>query len=275
MALALLIPAVPAVAQTGSAGLNETTCQTVVYADIRELVTIDLDTASNTEVRVLANQILAAATADSLTILPGRLQARLDGTADDLRAFLKTNLPGVWSTDLRIAVNRTMPGAGANVQAAAQKALDDGTIDAFLAYLNDGLYVARAFDSGSLKAYADIRGLVTIDLDTASNTEVRVLANQILAVATADSLTILPGRLQARLDGTADDLRAFLKTNLPGVWSTDLRIAVNQTMPGAGANVQAAAQKALDDGTIDAFLAYLNDGLYVARAFDCASESAL
>jgi flagellar motor switch/type III secretory pathway protein FliN len=269
MALALLIPAVPAVAQTGSAGSNETTCQTVVYADIRELVTIDLDTASDTDVRVLANQILAAATADSLTILPGRLQVRLAGTADDLRAFLKTNVQSVWSTDLRIAVNQTITGAGANVQAAAQAALDDGTIDAFLAYLNDGLYVARALDSGSLKTYADIRELVTIDLDTASDTDVRVLANQILAVATADSLTILPGRLQVRLAGTADDLRAFLKTNVQSVWSTDLRIAVNQTITGAGANVQAAAQAALDDGTIDAFLAYLNDGLYVARALDC------
>ena len=147
MALALMIPAVPAVAQTGSAGANETTCQTVVvYADIRELVTIDLDTASNTDVRVLANQVLAVATAESLTTLPGRLQAGLDGTADDLRVFLKTGLLPSWATDLRIAVDRTMPGAGANVQAAAQQALDDGSVDAFLAYLNDGLYVARALD---------------------------------------------------------------------------------------------------------------------------------
>lgn len=56
MALALLIPAAPAVAQTDLPGLNEA-CQTVerkVYKDIRELVTIDLDTATNVEVRVLA-----------------------------------------------------------------------------------------------------------------------------------------------------------------------------------------------------------------------------
>ena len=94
MALALLIPAVPAVAQTGSPGLNEA-CQTVerkVYKDIRELVTIDLDTASDIDVRVLADQILTAARADSLTTLPGRIQERLDGNADDLRAFLKTDL---------------------------------------------------------------------------------------------------------------------------------------------------------------------------------------
>ncbi|WP_410812206.1 hypothetical protein [Micromonospora sp. 067-2] len=246
----------------------------VVYTDIRELVTVDLDTASDTEVRVLANQILAAATANSLTTLPGRIQARLDGSAKDLRAFLKTNLQTSWSTDLRIAVNRTMPNAGVNVQAAAQAALDNGTIDALLAYLNHGLYIARALDSGSLKLYTDIRPLVTVDLDTASDTEVRVLANQILAAATANSLTTLPGRIQARLDGSAKDLRAFLKTNLQTSWSTDLRIAVNRTMPNAGVNVQAAAQAALDNGTIDVLLAYLNHGLYIARALDCTSQPA-
>jgi hypothetical protein len=147
LALALLIPASSAVAQTGSPGLNATTCQTVkLYTDIRELVTIDLDTASNIDIRVLANQILAAAKADSLATLPGRLQTQLDGTADDLRAFLKTNLQTVWTIDLRIAVNRTISGAGPNVQAAAQEVLDNGSVDAFLDYLNGGLYVARALD---------------------------------------------------------------------------------------------------------------------------------
>lgn len=138
-------------AQAESPGLNEA-CQTVerkVYKDIRELVTIDLDTASNVEVRVLANQILAAANADSLPILPRVIQERLDGTADDLRAFLTTDLQNAWSTDLRITVVRTLTDAGANVKAAAQKALDEGTIDAYLAYLNDGLYAARELDCAS------------------------------------------------------------------------------------------------------------------------------
>jgi len=272
LALALLIPASSAVAQTGSPGLNAASCQTVkLYTDIRELVTIDLDTASNIDIRVLANQILAAAKADSLATLPSRLQTQLDGTADDLRAFLKTNLQTVWSTDLRVAINQTMTGAGSNVQAAAQEALDNGTVDAFLDYLNGGLYVARALDSGSaVNLYTDIRELVTIDLDTASNIDIRVLANQILAAAKADSLATLPSRLQTQLDGTADALRAFLKTNLRTVWTIDLRIAVNRTISGAGPNVQAAGQEVLDNGTVDAFLDYLNGGLYVARALDCA-----
>ncbi|MET8906414.1 LPXTG cell wall anchor domain-containing protein [Micromonospora sp. NPDC004551] len=151
VALAFLIPAAPAVAQIESPGLNEA-CQTVerkVYKDIRELVTIDLDTATNVEVRVLANQILAAAKADALPILPRVLQERLDGTADDLRAFLKADVQNAWSTDLRITVVRTLTGAGANVKAAAQKVLDDGAIDAFLTYLNNGLYDARALDCAS------------------------------------------------------------------------------------------------------------------------------
>ncbi|HEX5594917.1 MAG TPA: LPXTG cell wall anchor domain-containing protein [Micromonosporaceae bacterium] len=151
MALAFLISAAPAMAQTEAPGLNEA-CQTVerkVYKDIRELVTIDLDTATNVQVRVLANQILAAANADSLPFLPRAIQERLDGTADDLRAFLKADVQNVWSTDLRITVVRTLTDAGANVRAAAQKVLDDGAIDAYLAYLNNDLYAARALDCAS------------------------------------------------------------------------------------------------------------------------------
>ncbi|MGC4811172.1 ALF repeat-containing protein, partial [Micromonospora sp. DT228] len=71
-----------------------------------------------------------------------------------------------------------------------------------------------------------------------------------------------------------DDLRAFLKTGLRVSWTTDLRIAANRTMPNAGDNVRAAAQVALDNGTIDALLTYLNHGLYVARALDCVYQPA-
>ena len=56
-------------------------------------------------------------------------------------------------------------------------------------------------------------------------------------------------------------------------WTVSLRVAVVRTLVDTGANVQAAAQEALDDGTIDVFLPYLNDGLYVARELDCASAS--
>ncbi|WP_317620683.1 LPXTG cell wall anchor domain-containing protein [Actinoplanes sp. KI2] len=148
MALALLVPAAPVAAQTAPPGLNAA-CQTVerkVYEDIRKLVTIDLDTATDVQVRILANQILAEATAESLSVLPDAVQKGLDGTPDDLRTFLKTGLSKPWSTALRVAVDQTLTGAGTNVKAAAQKALDDETIDAYLAYLNDGLYAARALD---------------------------------------------------------------------------------------------------------------------------------
>lgn len=148
VALAFLIPAAPAVAQAGSPGLNQA-CQTVerkVYKDIRELLTIDLDTATDVEVRVLANQILAVAKAESLPVLPRATQVRLDGTAADLRAFLKADVQKAWFTDLRVSVVRTLTAGGVNVKAAAKKALGAGTIDAYLAYLNDGLYAARALD---------------------------------------------------------------------------------------------------------------------------------
>jgi LPXTG-motif cell wall-anchored protein len=151
IALAFLIPAAPAMAQTESTGLNAA-CQTVerkVYKDIRDLVTIDLDTATDVEVRVLANQILSVANAESLPVLPQAVQDRLDGTADDLRAFLKADVQKAWSVALRVTVVQTLTDAGAHVQAAAQKALDTATIDGYLAYLNETLYEARALDCAS------------------------------------------------------------------------------------------------------------------------------
>ncbi|MCA2212750.1 LPXTG cell wall anchor domain-containing protein [Jidongwangia harbinensis] len=148
MALALLIPAAPAAAQAEAPGFDAA-CQTVerkLYKDIRKLVTIDLATATDVEIRVVANQILAATKANSLPVLPRAMQKRLDGTADELRAFLKKGMLNAWTADLRISVGRTLPDAGANVEAAAQKVLDDGSIDAALAYLNGGLHTARALD---------------------------------------------------------------------------------------------------------------------------------
>ncbi|SBT50998.1 LPXTG cell wall anchor domain-containing protein [Micromonospora auratinigra] len=154
VALAMLIPAAPATATapvSAPTGLNEA-CQTVerkVYKDIRELIKIDLDTATTTQVRLLANQILFEANTEGLPTLPGALQKRLNGTADDLRAFLKSDVLAIWSTDLRVSVDQTMTGAGTHVKEAAQLVLDTGDTDAFLAYLNDGLYVARALDCQS------------------------------------------------------------------------------------------------------------------------------
>ncbi|PTA44590.1 LPXTG cell wall anchor domain-containing protein [Micromonospora sp. RP3T] len=151
MALALLIPAAPAMARTPSPGPNEA-CQTVdrkVYQDVRTMVAIDLDTATTTQVRLLANQILAEANRESLPVLPGALQERLNGTADDLRAFLRTDLENAWSTALRVSVAQTLTNAGPNVRAAAKKVLDAPSVDAYLAYLNDGRYAARALDCAS------------------------------------------------------------------------------------------------------------------------------
>ncbi|MEW2589284.1 hypothetical protein AB0893_02645, partial [Micromonospora aurantiaca] len=92
VALAFLIPAAPAAAaQTAAPGLNES-CQTVerkVYKDFRELVTIDLDSAPVSELRLLAYRILDEAQAESLPVLPSEIEERLKGTSDDLRAYLK------------------------------------------------------------------------------------------------------------------------------------------------------------------------------------------
>ncbi|NED54103.1 LPXTG cell wall anchor domain-containing protein [Micromonospora aurantiaca] len=150
VALAFLIPAAPAAAQVASPGLNES-CQTVerkVYKDFRELVTIDLDTATVSELRLLAYRLLAEAQAESLPVLPGEIEERLKGTSDDLRAYLK-NVQDRWAIALRVRIGQTMTGAGPNVRAAAQKVLDDPSVEAYLAYLNNGLYEARALDCAS------------------------------------------------------------------------------------------------------------------------------
>ncbi|MFD6259708.1 LPXTG cell wall anchor domain-containing protein [Micromonospora chalcea] len=147
VALAFVIPAAPAVAQTAAPGLNES-CQTVerkVYKDFRELVTIDLDTATVSELRLLAYRLLAEAQAESLPVLPGEIEERLKGTSDDLRAYLK-NVENRWATALRVRIGQTMTRAGTNVRAAAQKVLDSPSVEAYLAYLNNGLYEARALD---------------------------------------------------------------------------------------------------------------------------------
>lgn len=147
-ALAFLIPAAPAAAQLTTPGLDEA-CQPIErlqYKDLRKLIDIDLDTATDIEVRVRADQVLFEARAESLPRLPDATQAALDGSEDDLRVFLKTGMEKVWFDDLLVLVTQTMTGGGANVKAAASKTLDEGTIEASLAYLNNGLYVAREKD---------------------------------------------------------------------------------------------------------------------------------
>ncbi|MEV6849368.1 hypothetical protein AB0M88_38805, partial [Actinoplanes sp. NPDC051411] len=62
LAVALLIPAAPAMAQSQTTKTAAATCQTVTYVDIRTLVPADLDAATDTQVRIAGTQILSAAT---------------------------------------------------------------------------------------------------------------------------------------------------------------------------------------------------------------------
>lgn len=150
MALAFVIPATPAAAQVASPGLDGS-CQTVerkVYKDIRELVTIDPDTANLGEVRLLAYRLLDAANKHSFVATPPALQTALSGSQDDLRAFLKTRIEERWLTDLRIKIGKAMAADPdhTNVYEAAQEVLNTSSMDAHLAFLNDGLYAARELD---------------------------------------------------------------------------------------------------------------------------------
>ncbi|MCO8276795.1 LPXTG cell wall anchor domain-containing protein [Actinoplanes sp. TRM 88003] len=151
MALAFVIPAAPAVAQAAAPGLDQA-CQTVerkTYRDIRDLIKIDLDTASEQDLEVLAGQVLTVARNESLPVLPDAIEDKLDGGDEaDLRAFLKVGVLQAWEVALRVSVVRTLTGAGPNVQAATQKVLDtpDAGVDVYRAYLNEGVYEARALD---------------------------------------------------------------------------------------------------------------------------------
>lgn len=148
--IALLIPAPSAVAQTGSR-LDEATCQEVVYTDIRELFTIDVDTASDIEVRMLVGRIDSVARAELLVDLHAAAQSVLTGDdPGELREFLRTTWRIAWAIDLRITVGRVHsdPDSGPIVRAAANDVLRNGeTLDDFLTFLNHGLYVARALDA--------------------------------------------------------------------------------------------------------------------------------
>ncbi|MFI5928806.1 LPXTG cell wall anchor domain-containing protein [Micromonospora sp. NPDC051543] len=151
IALAFMVPAAPAMAQSASPGLDQN-CQTVerkTFKDIRELFTFDLDTANVGQLRLLTAQLLHYANTEALPTLPDVIQERLGGTSDDLRAWLKNDAQKVWTIDLRIKVGQTMTGAGTNVKEAAQKTLDAEGVEPYLAYLNEGLYAARAVDCAS------------------------------------------------------------------------------------------------------------------------------
>ncbi|AEV85724.1 cell wall anchor domain-containing protein [Actinoplanes sp. SE50] len=148
VALAFLIPAAPAVAHTGAPAGTKTnrSAERKVYRDLREIVTIDPDTATSTQVRLVANRILFESTREALPVLPDAVQAAMDGTEAQLRTFLKTGLPNAWATALRISVVRTLTDAGPHVYAAAQQTLDTAKIDAYLTFLNVDLYTARELD---------------------------------------------------------------------------------------------------------------------------------
>lgn len=121
--------------------------------------------------------------------------------------------------------------------------------------------------------YKDIRELTTIDPDTADITEVQILANQLLTKANDDSFVATPRALQEALDGGDDDLRKFIKTGIHATWSTDLAIKISQAMTAGDTNVDVTAQEVLDTSSMDAHLAFLNDGLYAAHELDCATQA--
>ncbi|WP_435206162.1 LPXTG cell wall anchor domain-containing protein [Micromonospora sp. bgisy143] len=192
IALAFMVPAAPAMAQSASPGLDQN-CQTVErksFKDIRELFTIDLDTATTTQLRVLTAQILHYANTEGLPTLPDVIQERLNGTSDDLRAWLKTDAQKVWAVDLRISVVRTLTAAGPKVKEATQKTLDEASVDGYLAYLNEGLYAARALDCASQPTPTPTASPTTQPTPSASSTVAPTAATSTSPVAGGGGLPV-------------------------------------------------------------------------------------
>ncbi|OLF06147.1 hypothetical protein BLA60_32945 [Actinophytocola xinjiangensis] len=271
LVLALLIPASPASAQPESPRPNAAACEAPTFRDIREFL-VDPDTATDLDIRILVNQMSSVARNESLTSLFQATQDLLrNGTAADLRDFVRTTWTTPWAVDLRIATVRTIADeVGPHVQAAANAALTAGTLDSYLTYLNHELHVARALDAGwPVTTFRDIREFL-VDPDTATDLDIRILVNQMSSVARNESLTSLFQATQDLLrNGTAADLRDFVRTTWTTPWAVDLRIATVRTIADeVGPHVQAAADTALNAGTLDSYLTYLNSGLYAARYLD-------
>ncbi|MGC5307452.1 polymorphic toxin-type HINT domain-containing protein [Micromonospora zamorensis] len=174
------------------------------------------------------------------------------GTDADVEAFLATDWQQRARVDERIMVNRMMAGGGVAVQGAAQAALDSPDTRALSAFLESGW---------QLPANQDKRVHVN-RMMAAGGSQLNVAGQKALdAAALEDPRAVGPGALDT-----------FIETGWRTPHLTDLRLRVNQILSAARTDgsqtVQAASQRAIDAGTIDALAEFLDSGWAIATARD-------
>jgi hypothetical protein len=137
--LAATIALTPAVLFATPASATDTTTATATTATTTATVTTDtpVDEMSDEELRIAIARILADK--DSGKRVVREANAALDGTADDMRAFLKTGYRLARAEDDRVAVARILadPTISAALRAAAEKAIN-GTPEELRYFLEVG-----------------------------------------------------------------------------------------------------------------------------------------
>ncbi|MFE9470805.1 ALF repeat-containing protein [Streptomyces griseofuscus] len=140
VAATALVPALLLTAPAFAAGAPAAATASVAAA-AKDGSTTPVDDMSDDDVRVAVFRILADAQRNNDKAVVREANAALDdGSADTLRAFLKTGYRLAQAEDDRVAVFRILadPATGAVLRAAAEKALDDGTPEALRAFLEHG-----------------------------------------------------------------------------------------------------------------------------------------
>ncbi|MGW2394948.1 ALF repeat-containing protein [Kitasatospora sp. NPDC001664] len=230
-AAAPVAAAAPAFAEGTPAGLEQIDQAGATVADEENIATIKA-------LLVWPNDYLLTAPSKYLR---DRVAAALAGTPEGRAEFVAKEMAQLRMSDARVAIVRTLNGAGPVLQKAARAAFDSHDLETFRAFLETGQYVARAEDENRAKLQKIIDDLVT-------GQGVREGARKALA-------------------GTAADVEKALNGGLSGAAEHDDRILLMQILSVGGPAVRDAANKAMS-GTIEDVRRFLKVGQHVARAED-------
>ncbi|WP_149038474.1 ALF repeat-containing protein, partial [Kitasatospora sp. MBT63] len=246
--------AAPAFADTAPAGHEQTDPAETKAAETKadEAKTDEANRAAIEKLLVYPNDYLLT---DPSAYLREHAAAALAGTPADRAHFLAVEVDGIRRDDARIAIARIMNAAGPVLKKQCRALVDSDDVEALRAFLKTGQYVARAEDEK--RAAEDDDRLRLSQIMSAGGPAVRKAAG-------------------AALDGSIEDVRAFLKTGQYVARAEDENRAEVQRIlddPNSGPVVREAAQKALAGSAADVEH-FLKEGQFTARAADKAAAEA-
>ncbi|MGW4646214.1 ALF repeat-containing protein [Kitasatospora sp. NPDC004289] len=230
-AAAPVAAAAPAFAEGTPAGLEQIDQAGATVADEENIATIKA-------LLVWPNDYLLTTPSKYLR---DRVAAALAGTPEGRAEFVTKEMAQIRMSDARVAIVRTLNGAGPVLQKAARAAFDSHDLEMFRAFLETGQYVARAEDENR----AELQKIID---DPNTGRGVRDGA-------------------KAALAGTGADVANFLKDGIKAAQLEDDRVAVLTIMHSGGPAVKKAGSDALN-GTVEDIRDFLKTGQYVARAED-------